>query len=160
MRAGAGPRDHRCLLSAPRLFQAGRVHRPRHSRGLARHGHRLYPLQSWAGREAIADYNAALAVAAGTPPPEPFRRQSGRRVRFHGRSMAERASLGPNPLDPLNGHGSHTSDILGGKSLDGLHTGTAPGTQLYAVKVCSSVSSSCSGVADSRRARLCARSDQ
>ena len=36
---------------------------------------------------------------------------------------------------------------LGGKSLDGLHLGTAPGTQLYAVKVCSSVSTSCSGVA-------------
>src|ERR1700722_18491521 len=52
----------------------------------------------------------------------------------------------PNPLD-LNGHGTHTSDILRGKSLDGLHLGTAPGAQLYAVKVCSSVSTSCSGVA-------------
>jgi minor extracellular serine protease Vpr len=31
--------------------------------------------------------------------------------------------------------------------LDGLHLGTAPGAQLYAVKVCSSVSTSCSGVA-------------
>src|ERR1700722_14644544 len=52
----------------------------------------------------------------------------------------------PNPLD-LNGHGTHTSDILGGKSLDGLHLGTAPGAQLYAVTACCSVRSACSGVA-------------
>ncbi len=52
----------------------------------------------------------------------------------------------PNPID-LNGHGTHTADIVGGHSLDGLHVGTAPGSQLYAVKVCSSVSSSCSGLA-------------
>ncbi|MBV9404349.1 MAG: S8 family serine peptidase, partial [Acidobacteriaceae bacterium] len=51
----------------------------------------------------------------------------------------------PNPID-LAGHGTHTSDIVGGHSNDGLHVGTAPGVQLYAVKVCSSVSSSCSGV--------------
>ncbi len=44
-------------------------------------------------------------------------------------------------------HGTHVADIIGGKSLDGTHVGTAPGTQLYAVKICSSVSTSCSGVA-------------
>ena len=36
---------------------------------------------------------------------------------------------------------------MGGRSLDSLHKGTAPDTQIYAVKVCSSVSTSCSGVA-------------
>jgi minor extracellular serine protease Vpr len=44
-------------------------------------------------------------------------------------------------------HGTHVSDILGGASLDGAHKGVAPGAQLYAVKVCSSVSTACSGVA-------------
>ncbi len=44
-------------------------------------------------------------------------------------------------------HGTHVADIIGGLSKDGKHKGVAPGTQLYAVKVCSSVSSSCSGVA-------------
>ena len=44
---------------------------------------------------------------------------------------------------PWHAHGGY----VGGHSLDDLHFGTAPGTQLYAVKVCSSVSSSCSGVA-------------
>lgn len=55
-------------------------------------------------------------------------------------------SLAPDP-DPLDkptygdGHGTHVADIIGGMN------GVAPGVDLYAVKVCSSVSSSCSGVA-------------
>jgi subtilisin family serine protease len=55
----------------------------------------------------------------------------------------------PNPIDdgPGGGHGTHVADIIGGRSQDGLHKGVAPGAQLYAVKVCSSVSSSCNGVA-------------
>jgi subtilisin family serine protease len=59
----------------------------------------------------------------------------------------------PNPIDcggPIacsGGHGSHVADIIGGSSRDGTHKGVAPGTKLYAVKVCSSQSSSCSGVA-------------
>lgn len=55
----------------------------------------------------------------------------------------------PNPIDdgPGRGHGTHVSDIIAGKSLDGIHKGMAPGAQLYAVKVCSSVSTSCNGVA-------------
>ncbi len=44
-------------------------------------------------------------------------------------------------------HGTHVSDIIAGASLDGTHKGVAPGAQLYAVKVCSSVSTACSGVA-------------
>jgi subtilisin family serine protease len=49
----------------------------------------------------------------------------------------------PDPLDdgPAAGHGSHVSHIIGGTG------GVAPGVDLYAVKVCSSVSSSCSGIA-------------
>jgi hypothetical protein len=52
----------------------------------------------------------------------------------------------PNPLD-LNGHGTLTADAAGGHSLDGIHFGAAPSASLYAVKVCSSVSTYCSGVA-------------
>lgn len=44
------------------------------------------------------------------------------------------------PID-LEGHGSHVADIIGGTN------GVAPDVDLYAVKVCSAVSSSCSGVA-------------
>jgi len=44
-------------------------------------------------------------------------------------------------------HGTHVADIIGGLSRDGSHKGVAPGTKLYAAKVCSSVSTSCSGVA-------------
>ena len=49
----------------------------------------------------------------------------------------------PDPLDagPGGGHGTHVADIIGGA------IGVAPGVDLYAVKVCSSVSTSCSGVA-------------
>ncbi|MBK8901825.1 MAG: S8 family serine peptidase [Anaerolineaceae bacterium] len=49
----------------------------------------------------------------------------------------------PDPLDdgPAAGHGTHVGHIIGGIG------GVAPGVDLYAVKVCSSVSTSCSGVA-------------
>lgn len=49
----------------------------------------------------------------------------------------------PDPLDsgPGGGHGTHVAHIIGGMG------GVAPGVDLYAVKVCSSVSSSCSGIA-------------
>ncbi|MCP5095269.1 MAG: S8 family serine peptidase [Chloroflexi bacterium] len=49
----------------------------------------------------------------------------------------------PDPIDdgPAAGHGTHVADIIGGGG------GVAPGADIYAVKVCSSVSSSCSGVA-------------
>lgn len=56
---------------------------------------------------------------------------------------------GPGPIPPpcAGGHGSHVADIIGGRSTDGTHKGVAPGVSLYAVKVCSAVSTSCSGVA-------------
>ncbi len=49
----------------------------------------------------------------------------------------------PDPLDagPGRGHGTHVAHIIGGVG------GVAPGVSLYAVKVCSSVSTSCSGIA-------------
>ena len=49
----------------------------------------------------------------------------------------------PDPLDDgtMAGHGTHVGHIIGGTG------GVAPGVDLYAVKVCSSVSTSCSGVA-------------
>ena len=46
----------------------------------------------------------------------------------------------PNPID-FEGHGTHVADIIGGQQ------GVAPGVDLYAYKVCSAVSSSCSGIA-------------
>lgn len=47
------------------------------------------------------------------------------------------------PLDdgPGSGHGTHVGHIIAGTG------GVAPGADLYAVKVCSSISTSCSGVA-------------
>jgi subtilisin family serine protease len=49
----------------------------------------------------------------------------------------------PDPLDagPGRGHGTHVAHIIGGVG------GVAPGVSLYGVKVCSSVSTSCSGIA-------------
>jgi minor extracellular serine protease Vpr len=49
----------------------------------------------------------------------------------------------PDPLDdgPGAGHGTHVAHIIGGSG------GVAPGVDLYAVKVCSSITTSCSGIA-------------
>ncbi len=49
----------------------------------------------------------------------------------------------PDPIDdgPEAGHGTHVAHIIAGEG------GVAPGADLYALKVCSSVSTSCSGIA-------------
>ncbi len=50
----------------------------------------------------------------------------------------------PDPLDKPtfgDGHGTHVADIIAGKH------GVAPGADILAVKVCSSISSACSGIA-------------
>ncbi|MEZ5275458.1 MAG: S8 family serine peptidase [Opitutaceae bacterium] len=52
----------------------------------------------------------------------------------------------PDPID-YEGHGTHVADIIAGQSLDGTHVGVAPGARLFAIKVCSAVSSSCNGEA-------------
>ena len=62
------------------------------------------------------------------------------------RPRSTRSSGGPS-LPCAGGHGTHVADIIAGHSADGTHKGVAPGASLYAVKVCSSVSTSCSGVA-------------
>ena len=52
----------------------------------------------------------------------------------------------PDPID-LQGHGTHVADIIAGRSADGTHKGMAPNALLYAVKVCSAVATTCSGIA-------------
>ena len=55
---------------------------------------------------------------------------------------------GSKPATTCDGtHGTHVADIIAGASSDGTHKGVAPGASLYAVKVCSSISTSCSGIA-------------
>jgi len=100
------------------------------------------------GSGNVADYNAASAVASGIPPANLFPTQKVVGGYDFVGDVWPSGPLAPdsNPID-LNGHGTSTADIAGGRSLDGLHVGTAPGAQLYAVKVCSSVGSSCSAAA-------------
>jgi len=59
-----------------------------------------------------------------------------------GRGAGPAAKLRPDP-DPIDfdGHGTHVADIIGGEA------GVAPGASIFAIKVCSSVTPSCSGVA-------------
>lgn len=66
---------------------------------------------------------------------------------FVGESWPNSAEVGdPDPID-FEGHGTHVADIIGGRSTDGTHKGVAPGVKLVAVKVCSAVATSCSGIA-------------
>ena len=51
------------------------------------------------------------------------------------------------PVNCGGGHGTHVADIIAGRSADGTHKGVAPGARLLAVKVCSAISTSCSGEA-------------
>jgi minor extracellular serine protease Vpr len=50
-------------------------------------------------------------------------------------------TIGAGPALCAGGHGTHVADIIGGLA------GVAPGVELHGVKVCSAVSTSCSGVA-------------
>lgn len=66
---------------------------------------------------------------------------------FVGESWPNSPEVGdPDPID-FEGHGTHVADIIAGSSLDGAHKGVAPGAKLVAVKVCSAVATSCSGIA-------------
>ena len=71
---------------------------------------------------------------------------------FVGSSWPNTAEMpDPNPMDDqaggTGGHGTHVSSIIGGVETANLGPGVAPGAELYALKVCSSVSTSCSGLA-------------
>ena len=66
--------------------------------------------------------------------------------KWNGAAKSPPLAPDPNPID-FEGHGTHVSDIAAGRSADGTHKGIAPGADLYMVKVCSSVSTACSGLA-------------
>jgi subtilisin family serine protease len=97
------------------------------------------------GSGNVADYNAAIAAANTTAPANLF--PNSRIVGgydFVGETWdgvhVTTLSPDPNPID-ANGHGTLTTDTMGGLS------GMAPNTQIYMAKVCSAVASACSGVA-------------
>ena len=110
-----------------------------------------YTHRNLGGTGTAADFTAAQAAAAGIAPAALF--PSAKVVGgydFVGETWPNGAlASDPNPIDAgsQSGHGTHVADIAAGASLDGLHKGMAPGAGLYAVKVCSSVSTSCSGLA-------------
>jgi subtilisin family serine protease len=92
------------------------------------------------GGGTIADYNAAYADPASRDGLFP----TAKVVEGYD-FVGEIWPSGPeipddDPID-FEGHGTHVADISGGLG------GVAPGADLYAVKVCSAVSSSCSGIA-------------
>ncbi len=99
------------------------------------------------GGGTLADYEAAWGVAIGDPA------QTSRDGLFPTADVVEGydfvgelwPTFGPlqpddDPID-FGGHGTHVADIIGGNG------GVAPGVDLIAVKVCSAVATSCSGIA-------------
>lgn len=110
-----------------------------------------YTHRNLGGSGTAGDFAAAQAAAAGVAPAGlyPSAKVIGG-YDFVGESWPNGAlAPDPNPIDAGSqaGHGTHVADIAAGASLDGQHKGVAPGAQLYAVKVCSSLSTSCSGLA-------------
>lgn len=113
-----------------------------------------YTHKNLGGSGELADFNAAAAAAGSTAPAGlfPTAKVIGG-YDFVGETWGGSGvgSILPdaNPIDagPGSSHGTHVADIAAGASLDGTHKGVAPGAQLYAVKVCSSVSTSCNGLA-------------
>lgn len=110
-----------------------------------------YTHRNLGGSGLLSDFSAAAAVAASTAPANLF--PSAKVIGGYD-FVGETWPSGPltpdaNPIDAGSdaGHGTHVADIAAGASLDGTHKGVAPGAKLYAVKVCSSVSTSCSGIA-------------
>ena len=110
-----------------------------------------YTHKNLGGSGLLSDFNAAAAAAGSTAPAGLY--PTAKVIGGHD-FVGEVWPSGdlapdPNPIDAGSdaGHGTHVADIAAGASLDGTHKGMAPGAQLYAVKVCSSVSTSCSGLA-------------
>jgi minor extracellular serine protease Vpr len=111
-----------------------------------------YTHRNLGGSGQVADYVAAY----GTSPADP--RNTTRDGLFPTAKVIDgydfvgevwpNGALAPDddPID-FEGHGTHVADIIAGRSRDNLHKGVAPGASLIALKVCSSVSTSCSGVA-------------
>ncbi len=112
-----------------------------------------YTHRNLGGEGTLAAYEAAYGVAPGDPRNEtldglfPTDKVIGG-YDFVGEAWPTNGerSEDPDPID-YGGHGSHVADIIAGLSSDGLHKGVAPGAQLYALKVCSAISTSCNGVA-------------
>lgn len=110
-----------------------------------------YTHKNLGGSGSVADFTAAAAAAATTAPAGlfPTAKVIGG-YDFVG-EVWPNGAVAPdaNPIDAGSGssHGTHVADIAAGASLDGTHKGVAPGAQLYAVKVCSSVATSCNGLA-------------
>lgn len=111
-----------------------------------------YTHRNLGGSGSLADYAAATANPAAIPAGlYPTAKVVGG-YDFVGSTWSPSAGTrteDPNPIDdgPEGGHGTNVADIIAGKSLDGTHKGVAPGASLLAVKVCSSVSTSCNGIA-------------
>ena len=137
-----------------RLGRAGLGHgRYRRARGGTRLGHRLHALQprrprhdrtstTPATQAATRPRSATCASLFGAGAPKVVGGYDFVGEIWPGGDLAPDA----NPID-FAGHGTHVSDIIGGRSADGTHKGVAPGASLYGVKVCSAVATSCSGVA-------------
>lgn len=105
-----------------------------------------YTHAAFGGAGTAAAYTAAYGTSAADPRNKtldglfPTARVKGG-YDFVGEAWPSSA-LAPDP-DPIDfqGHGTHVADIIGGEQ------GVAPSVDLYAVKVCSAVATSCSGVA-------------
>jgi subtilisin family serine protease len=110
-----------------------------------------YTHKNLGGSGLVSDFNAAAAAAPGPAPAGlfPTAKVIGG-YDFVGEAWPNGAAVpDANPIDAgvSAGHGTHVADIAAGASLDGTHKGVAPGAKLYAVKVCSSTSTSCNGLA-------------
>ena len=95
---------------------------------------------AFGGGGTVADYNAAYSDPTSRDGLFPTARVV-EGYDFVGETWPNTGLLpDDDPID-FQGHGTHVADIIGGAM------GVAPGVDLYAVKVCSAVSTSCSGVA-------------
>lgn len=111
-----------------------------------------YTHRNFGGPGTVAAYRAAYGLSADDPKNQttdglfPTAKVVGG-FDFVGEQWPA-AGLQPDP-DPIDfeGHGTHVADIAAGRSADGRHKGVAPGASLLAVKVCSAISTSCSGIA-------------
>lgn len=104
-----------------------------------------YTHKALGGGGTLADYAAAYGNPTALDGLFPTAKVVGG-YDFVGEAWPTFGPLAPDP-DPIDfeGHGTHVADIIGGVAPG--NQGVAPGVLFYAVKVCSAVSSSCSGVA-------------